>query len=86
MCSMAMPAPWVGLGDQHALRYRGIGRPLSHHLPDEIVNDGLCAVASRLAPGLLVVGVCSAESLEEKNKLGGGQGGRAELTLMGMLS
>lgn len=47
----------------------------SHHLRNEIVNDGLCAVASRLAPGLLVVAVCSAESLEEKSRFGGGQGG-----------
>lgn len=86
-----MPAPWIGLGDQHTLqgrgeRYWGIAMPFSRHLHDEIVNNGLCAVASRLAPGLVVVAVCSAESLEEKSKLGGGRGGRVSSHRTGMLS
>lgn len=60
---------------RHGDRCQRIAMPFSRHLHNEVVNDGLCAVASRLAPGLVVVAVCSAESLEEKSKLGGGRRG-----------
>lgn len=49
--------------------------PFSHRLHNEVVNDGLCAVASQLTAGLAVVAVCSAEPLEEKSTLGGGRRG-----------
>lgn len=63
--------PWQCHGDG----WRGIATPFSRHLHNAIINDGLRVVASRLAPGLLAVAVCSAESLKEKSKFGGGRSG-----------
>lgn len=75
----------IGPEDQHALechgdRCRRIATPFSHHLHNEIINDGLCAVASRLAPVLLAVAVCSAEVFGGEEQIRRGpMGGQAEL-------